>query len=499
MHTLIDPVTQVPREHRRPATLGQRLRVVLPAAAPPRARTIRVAPLAVTEADGVDGLRRFAADLDRLNAASARPSPFCSSAFLIAYARNCEYHPAGVPVRLFLVQDEGRIIAALPLRRVLDGYGEIAGWPIAREPRLELLATHDCDQLSMLCAKADEQRVARALIGHLTARGGGWGILELIGQRPGGALHRAAHEAASWTHRVRDIRVDTITEIALTWPDLAAYFRSLSKHMRSNVSRQARRLYAAGEVVLVLADGPGAVAPWLEAYRDLDGRSWKAGTASSIDRHPVRTAFFGEVVEGRAGVEPSFIGVVLDGVLVAGLFVASNRAASPTWHGAWCLEMAYDRAYAALGPGNLLLLLATAEAIARRDAFLNFMQNFTYFKHRWGATEIPVANVQLIRRLSLHNVRATAGDARRWWLARVGSRPSAPPSGHPPQLARKTEPDGAGDGTIPSTGGLPCRDRAEGLTRIALRTNHPGLRRLGGDAAQAYLPFPIDLQCRRTR
>ncbi len=188
--------------------------------------------------------------------------------------------------------------------------------------------------------------------------------------------------------------------------------------MRSNISRQARRLYASGEVELVLARGPSAVAPWLEAYRDLDGRSWKAGTESSIGRHPVRIAYFRELVEGRAGVEPSFVGIVLDGILIAGLIGVSN-AASPA-HGGWCLEMSYDQAHAALGPGQLLLLLATGEALARGDGFLNFLHNFAYFKHRWGASEIEVVNVQLIRRVSVHNVRATAGDAKRWWLGAEG-------------------------------------------------------------------------------
>jgi mannose-6-phosphate isomerase-like protein (cupin superfamily) len=95
-------------------------------------------------------------------------------------------------------------------------------------------------------------------------------------------------------------------------------------------------------------------------------------------------------VEGRAGVEPSFVGVVLDGILIAALIVISN-AASPV-HGGWCLEMSYDQAHAALGPGQLLLLLATGEALARGDRFLNFLQNFAYFKHRWGTSEIEVVN-----------------------------------------------------------------------------------------------------------
>jgi len=478
------PVVQ--KLHGRLGDLGQRLSAHAEKLGPPRPLPEDVVRLRVKRIDGVSGLVAFSAEIDRLNAASARPNPFRSSAFLGTYAKNCEDHPEGVNVSLFLVEDGERIIAALPLRHVLDGFVKVAGTEIVREPRLELLATRDSEQLGIVCTEADEERAARALIAHLTLHEAGWGILELIGQRPGSALHRVVHEAESRTYRARDIQVEPISEVTLTWPDLNAYFRSLAKKMRSNISRQARRLYASGEVELVLARGPSAVAPWLEAYRDLDGRSWKAGTESSIGRHPVRIAYFRELVEGRAGVEPSFVGIVLDGVLIAGLIGASN-AASPA-HGGWCLEMSYDQAHAALGPGQLLLLLATGEALARGDGFLNFLHNFAYFKHRWGASEIEVVNVQLIRRVSVHNVRATAGDAKRWWLARKAGANSAR------EAARPSEPDANAEGELAAAKAhaSPGGERARALTRAALESGSSGLQRLDRAAARKYLPFSVD-------
>jgi GNAT acetyltransferase-like protein len=477
------PVVQ--KLHGRLGDLGQRLSAHAEKLGPPRPLPENVR-LRVKRIDGVSGLVAFSAEIDRLNAASARPNPFCSSAFLGTYAKNCEDHPEGVDVRLFLVEDGERIIAALPLRHVLDGFVKVAGTEIVREPRLELLATRDSEQLGIVCTEADEERAARALIAHLTLHEAGWGILELIGQRPGSALHRVVHEAESRTYRARDIQVEPISEVTLIWPDLNAYFRSLAKKMRSNISRQARRLYASGEVELVLARGPSAVAPWLEAYRDLDGRSWKAGTESSIGRHPVRIAYFRELVEGRAGVEPSFVGIVLDGILIAGLIGASN-AASPA-HGGWCLEMSYDQAHAALGPGQLLLLLATGEALARGDGFLNFLHNFAYFKHRWGASEIEVVNVQLIRRVSVHNVRAIAGDAKRWWLARKAGANSAR------EAARPSEPDANAEGELAAAKAhaSPGGERARALTRAALESGSSGLQRLDRAAARKYLPFSVD-------
>ena len=118
----------------------------------------------------------------------------------------------------------------------------------------------------------DEERVARALIGHLLSSEPGWGMLELVGQRPQSTLYRAAHGVADARFRVRDIAVEPYNEIALVWADVHGYFRSLPKKMRSNVSRMARRLFAAGEPELVLASGArrprpgsGLTAIWMAA------------------------------------------------------------------------------------------------------------------------------------------------------------------------------------------------------------------------------------------
>jgi hypothetical protein len=199
-------------------------------------------------------------------------------------------------------------------------------------------------------------------------------------------------------------------------------------------------------------------------------------------------SFFRDLMAGRAGVEPSFVGVVLDGILIAGLIVVSNAAASHARHGGWCLEMCYDRGRAALGPGQLLLLLATGEALARRDRFLNFLQNFAYYKHRWGAAEIEVANVQIIRRVSLHNVRATAGDARRWWLTRKGGATPARDGAAP------IEPDAdkEADMSAAKTGAPSGSAQSRALTRAAFESGSSGLRRLDRAAARSYLPFSID-------
>ena len=442
--------------------------------------------LVVSRLDGVSAIARFAFEIDRLNAASRRPNAFLSSGFLNSYALRNEYHRPGSGECLFLVREGGRVIGCAPMRESK----ELLTPPLRGQlglygTRLEFLAAADTEQLQFLCAAEDEQRVIAALLRHFCEGELAWGMLELVGQKPGGALHRAVHGATKARYWARDIAVQPYTEVPLNWPDLRTYFRSLTKHMRSNIGRQARRLYATGQTELVLASGASAVSAWFDVYCDLDGRSWKSGTESSIARLPRRVRFYRELAAGQAGFEPSFVGVVLDGILVAGLLIGSNQASAPERHGAWCLEMAYDRTHADLGPGQMLLLLAVGEALARRDRFLNFLQNFAYYKHRWGAEPIDVVNVQLIRRFTPHDARARVGDLRRWWLARKSGQGTAETL-----QAGKEHPESSNvERSDPKPADL---DRARRLTASAFAAGGDGTRRLDRSAARSYLPFDLE-------
>jgi len=446
--------------------------------------------LRVSRVDGVAALLRFAEDIDRLNQASARPNAFSSAAFLTQYALRSESCNPGSGERLYLVRERDRIIGCAPMRQARQCLTP-ARWEPLRlcGTRLDFLASFDTEQLQFLCAPQDELRVTEALLDHFCLRERGWGLLELVGQKLGGVAHRAVHARNGWQFCARDIAVEPFTEVPLMGLDLPGYFRSLDKHMRSNIGRQARRLYASGQTQLVFAHGAQAASAWFEAYRDLESRSWKRGTVSSIERSPRRVRLYRELCAGRAGFDPTFIGVILDGVLIAGLLVGSNESGSPARHGAWCLEMAYDLSRSDLGPGQLLLLLAVADALERRHRFLNFLQNFAYYKHRWGAESIAVTNVQLVRRLTPHDGRARMRQLRRHWQARRA--PVNPDSGPPltPEAAKShPEPDATAQQLPP----IVDLERAHRVTTAALAASGEGLTVLDRAASRAYLPFHLE-------
>lgn len=441
--------------------------------------------LSVASYDGMAALERFGREIDRLNTVSARPNPFLSAAFSKCYSLRSEYHVPGMEERLFTVSEGERIIGCMLMRRSVEKFGPAIGPMQLHGARLRFLTPLDTEQLGMVCAKQDEDRVATALLRYICDHEQDWSMLELSGQRPGNALHRAMHALKDRRFRIRDYPVDPFNEIPIAWPDVFSYFRSLAKKTRSNISRQARRLFAAGEVELILADGPAATSAWFEAYCDLDRRSWKNATDSSIQRNPRRVRFYQEIVAGRGGLTPSFVGVVLDGVLIAGIVSGSFAVADKsTPHGTWCLEMAYDQSRADLGPGQLLLLLSMSEAIARRDGFLNFLHGFSYYKHRWAAVPINVVNVQLIRRMSIHNLKTLLGElrsrVRRNNADNVHLVQDTATDDEPRNRAATSDTDRSNEVT------------ARALTERALAYQGEGLRRLNRQLARDYLPFDID-------
>ncbi len=443
--------------------------------------TARRANLAVTVEHGIGALERYAAQIDRLNRASARPNAFHSSAFFQCFAKYIEYHTPDRDERLVLVHDGEQLIGCAALRSSTDHFGRLLGRSGLWVARLGFLAAVDIEQPGLLCAPEDEECVAAAVVRHFCTVERNWGMLEFAGQRPGGALHRITHAAAGGQLRARDIAVEPFNEISLAYPDVSDYFKSLSKKMRSNIGRQARRMFAAGEAELILAQGPAATSAWFDAYLELEDRSWKHGTISALQRHPRRVQFYREIVAGRGGLDPSFIGVMLDGVLVAGLIVGDNSDYSPGHSGAWCLEMAYDDARANLGPGQVLLLLAVAEGIRRGNRFLNLLQMFAYYKHRWKAEPLEVVNVQLIRRFSLHGLRATLGDLKR------RLRPERAPA--PPAAKDEESTDDAPGAADRAPANL---DRARQLAASACASGGSGMLKLNREQARGHLPFPLD-------
>ena len=434
-----------------------------------------MADLHVIRYDGVDQLRRLAPVVDRLNRESTDWSPFHTADFLLAYAVHSEFFPGGIMPCTYIAyhgMGEAEPIGVVVLRRERVK----AAGPFSYV-RVDFLATHDTDEWSVTARAGHDAAVTDAIIDHLLKEND-WSLLEFDGQHPDSRLRAGLHRRANLMMRARDIDLIPYERVSLSFDGMGAYFSALSKRMRSNVGRQARHLFSVGQVEIVLAEGPKACGALFESFLDLENRSWKAGTDVGLQRHPARRDFYEAVATGRAGLRPSFVGISLDGLLVAGLLNASGGG-----H-AWALEMAFDERYAELGPGQLLLLVSAGEAIARGDKTLRFFQHHDYFKKRWLSESVPAANVQLVRTVSVMGVRACVGDT----IRKLNVRPTNDGDQADDRVAPtfNAVKRNIGIRTQPASDELSCDRFAAALLRV-----DADVRRIGPDQVEAFLPFPV--------
>lgn len=422
---------------------------------------------------GLAALEKFAGEIDALNRSSARPNPYLSSDHLRCFAKYNEYFPDTEGIRLYTVWEQDQLIGCLPLRRVDDRFGPL------RASRICFLAPFDIDQPGLLCAPENEERAARAIVQYIIDHEQGFGMLELMGQRPGSTLYKAMHASSNGRFRIRDIDVDPINEIPIVWSNVGEYFRSLSSSWRSSVARSTRKLLNAGTTEVVFAEGAQATSAWLDAYLDLESRSWKLNTTAAIVRDARRVELHRQLLAGRGGFTPSFVGILSDGILIAGNLNGSSIDGPAETRGMWNFDLSYDASYADLSPGVPLLLLTVYLAIQREEKFVNLLHSFSHYKHHWKAEMITVKNVQLIRRWSLHNLRGTIGELMRSLRQRM-----APKKGPAPSSQDKGDRNSARQ-----TPARPDRTQAKAIAAQALACGRPGILHLNDAQICALLPF----------
>jgi CelD/BcsL family acetyltransferase involved in cellulose biosynthesis len=348
----------------------------------------------------VDELEASAAMLRELSRRAQRDLPAADPDFLRAYIRHFEYGDAPVP-SIAVAERRGEPIGFLATR-----VGRHAMLGRVASAERTLLVTHDHDRVNLVSSPDDADDAANA-IAEALAPSASNPALDIGGLVRGEPLHRALHAVATKSKTVVgfDMDLPPFCSVPVRHDSVEGYFKALSKTMRSNVSRQSRRLFAAGEVGLLNIEGPRAVERAMPAYFDVEQRSWKFIAKAGVLRSSKRTAFFHEVAAGQAAYDPSMVGVTLDGILIAALLLGRFRDSM------WALEMSFDERHADLGAGQLLLVLAMRKAIGAGVTSLGYLQHFAYFKTRWLAEETPVVSTRLLRVGSPLHLRHLAGQS----------------------------------------------------------------------------------------
>jgi hypothetical protein len=356
-------------------------------------------------------LREAAAHRDAINAlnlASARPDPFSTFEFYDHCLRNAAAYPDGSALRpwLLLAFRGDDLVGYLALK---EGHHRVLGW---RVMRLDLLTSYVGDRPHLVARPEFTQRVSSAIWAYLLGRQHEWSLLEFEQQDDGSALLPPPHAAAKGACRLRLWPNMAIGIIDLPWHDLAGYYAALSHKSRSNVGRQMRALFAAGDVQLLSADEPRGAAVLFELYRSIEPHSWKGAADVAVGRTAQSIDLCLGLLDPRQPMRTMVQVLLLGGVPIAGLVSATFDK------GYYAIHIVYDEGQGALSPGSAMLLLGIRQALAEGCRFVNLLWGSGHYKTRWLAHMHETRSVQVYRVGTPYHWRRVLGDL---WRQCVGA------------------------------------------------------------------------------
>jgi hypothetical protein len=198
--------------------------------------------------------------------------------------------------------------------------------------------------------------------------------------------------------------------IDLPWRDLSGYFAALSHKSRSNVGRQMRALFGAGDVQLLTATEPQAAAVLFELYRCIEPHSWKGQADVSISRSPQAIDLCAGLLDPAQSMRMVIQVLLLDGMPIAGL-ISGNFD-----QGFYAMHVVYDERHGELAPGSAIMLLGIRQALAGGCRFVNLLWGSGHYKTRWLAQMHETRSLQVYRIGSPYYWRRVLGDLRRRWF-----------------------------------------------------------------------------------
>ena len=169
-----------------------------------------------------------------------------------------QHYGAGRQLRILVARRGQRIVGLLPL--YLETHRAFKLLPVRKLRPIGVGGDTAPDDLGMLCAAAEADAVAQALITHLLGHVHGWQLLELVDLPADSPLAQRWDTALAQSPRLMQ-RTDTnrITYGDLP-PDWESYRRSLSRNRRETIGRKRRRF----------AQEPGAGFRRIEASAQID-------------------------------------------------------------------------------------------------------------------------------------------------------------------------------------------------------------------------------------
>jgi CelD/BcsL family acetyltransferase involved in cellulose biosynthesis len=252
-----------------------------------------------------------------------------------------------------------RLVAVLPLRR---RGGALLSATNAHTPGFDIVA-EDRAAAGALTDALFAERPRLVSLDHAAA-----GDLLL------GEVHRSA---AQVRHRVLVRTLQRSPYAALSPADDVD--ARLGRKAARNLRRFARRLAAAGEVELEIADGREQLDTLLEDGFRLEGSGWKAARGTAIASRPDTRRFYTELAAWGARQ-----GLLRLAFLRAGTRRVAFHFALADASGCYLLKSGYDPEFAHCAPGRLLMRAMMMDAIAAGLPRFDLLGGDDPWKREWA-------------------------------------------------------------------------------------------------------------------
>ncbi len=341
-------------------------------------------PVAESVQGGVEILEALAPPWRALCDEGRCTDPFYRPEWIAAHLRAFE---PGAKLRVVVVREDGRPRLILPL---VEERATLRGFPIRR---LRAAAgVHSC-RFDLICGAGDPGPWVDALWSHLRQTGG-WDVIELRDVPAGGAAERLLEAATASRHPTgtwESMRTPYVTLPAGSDRTIEEVLRSRSAHFRANLRRRMRRLEERGSVRLRRIEHADRDA--LDRFYELEREGWKGarGTAIACDDRTLR--FYDEVAAWAAQV----------GLLSLYSLEVGDRPIAMHYGlatgGRYLLpKPAFDPAWSACSPGQLILHEVLRDCLDRGFGELDFLGPWMEWKADWTDDVRPHAWCYVFRR-----------------------------------------------------------------------------------------------------
>jgi CelD/BcsL family acetyltransferase involved in cellulose biosynthesis len=312
-----------------------------------------------------EALERLAPEWSELLREAPDASPFQSPEWLLAWRRR--FLAEGL--RAIALRRGQRLAALAPFFVYRDAAGR---------RQLTLLGNGLSDRLDVVCAPQDRPAVAAALGAALRASAA-WDVCDFRDLPEGSPL--LAVDLGSVRRESLEPE-EPCPELALP-ADPDAVGADLPRSRRTDLRRCARRLAETGEVSVTRA-GAADLDEHLEALRRLHGARWRArGEAGVLAEDEVmafhRQAAAALLARGWLRLQA----LRLDGRIIAAHYAMHRGARACSY------LHAFDPAFAALGPGWLLMAESLRGAVREGVRVFDFLRGREPYKYAWGAKDRP--------------------------------------------------------------------------------------------------------------